>query len=43
MCVQKQLKSAVWIGETYLSSVQEGSMRAGEPMILVRKEGLDER
>ena len=42
MCVQKQLKSAVWIDETYPSSVQEGPVRAGEALFLVRKGGLDE-
>lgn len=28
MCVQKLLKSGVWIDETYSNSVQEGSVRA---------------
>lgn len=40
MCVQKLLKSGVWIDETYSNSVQEGSVRAGEPLFLMRKGGL---
>lgn len=43
MCAQKQLRSAVWIGETSPSGVQEGSVCAGEPSFLVPKGGLDDR